>query len=342
MQKHILMAGVCSLMICGAMSQAIAHEKHEADDHAPIGVMGDHNHHKGEWMLSYRYSHMEMKGNRDGDSKRTTAQVLNDFMVAPLDMSMDMHMVGVMYGATNKLTLMGMVPYMQKTMHLQHRNGKFFRTHSEGLGDIKLTGLYTLYDSGVDEDLGRMRHKLLLSAGASLPTGSITQRADTVMGANQKLPYPMQLGSGTVDPIFGLTYTNKFDDWSWGAQGRTTLRFGQNNEGYRLGNEYGVTTWVAKNLCDFASASFRLDGSAWGNINGKDNELNASIMPTARTDLRGGERIDAIAGLNLYQTHGKLAGNRLALEFGMPVYQSLQGPQLETDYNLTLGWQWAF
>ena len=35
-----------------------------ASSHAPIGVMGEHMHKKGEYMLSYRFSHMQMKGNR--------------------------------------------------------------------------------------------------------------------------------------------------------------------------------------------------------------------------------------------------------------------------------------
>ena len=33
-----------------------------AASHGPIGVMADHTHHKGEWMLSYRFMHMDMKG----------------------------------------------------------------------------------------------------------------------------------------------------------------------------------------------------------------------------------------------------------------------------------------
>ena len=33
-----------------------------ADGHAPIGVMGDHLHKRGEWMLSYRFMRMNMEG----------------------------------------------------------------------------------------------------------------------------------------------------------------------------------------------------------------------------------------------------------------------------------------
>ena len=34
------------------------------DDHAPIGVMRDHIHKKGEIMTSYRFLYMKMKGLR--------------------------------------------------------------------------------------------------------------------------------------------------------------------------------------------------------------------------------------------------------------------------------------
>ena len=36
------------------------------DAHAPIGIMGDHIHKKGEVMFSYRYMRMEMSDLQDG------------------------------------------------------------------------------------------------------------------------------------------------------------------------------------------------------------------------------------------------------------------------------------
>jgi len=48
-----------------------------ADSHAPIGVMGEHMHKKGEWMLSYRYMYMDMEGNRIGET-----EVSPEFIVA--------------------------------------------------------------------------------------------------------------------------------------------------------------------------------------------------------------------------------------------------------------------
>ena len=61
------------------------------DAHAPIGVMGDHNHNAGEFMFSYRYKLMEMNGNRIGTNKVSNQRVLQDFLVTPTDMTMQMN-----------------------------------------------------------------------------------------------------------------------------------------------------------------------------------------------------------------------------------------------------------
>jgi hypothetical protein len=342
LKKHAMTCAL-SLLILTSATTARAHDAAITlpDDHAPIGVMGDHAHKQGEWMLSYRYARMEMSGSRTGTTDISPASVLTGFMVAPLQMTMDMHMFGAMYGVSDNLTIMGMLPYMRKEMSSVNVGLVRFKTQSEGIGDAKLSALLTLYDKNNSTAQQRKKDKLLLKLGASLPTGSTDKRDTTPMG-NVKLAYPMQLGSGTVDPMLGITFTQRLQNWSWGAQGNTVFRFGSNSDGYRLGNEYGATGWVARNLNDSASLSFRLEGKRWGDIHGRDPALNPAMMPAARTDLRAGTRVDAAVGVNFYRQGGTLDGHRLALELAIPVYQDLDGPQLKSDYRLTAGWQKAF
>ena len=309
------------------------------DDHAPIGVMGDHAHKAGEWMFSYRYGFMRMDGNRDGTDDLTSAEVLADFMVAPLDMTMEMHMFGLMYGATDRLTLMGMGSYVSKSMNHVTRMQREFEVETRGLGDTKLLGLLTVHDSGEDGGSHRLRDKVHLNLGVSLPTGDTDKRGDTPAGENQKLPYPMQLGSGTYDPILAVTWVRKYSNWSMGLQSDCVLRFGENDEDYRLGNEYGATAWVAKNLNEYASLSLRVHGKIRDEIEGRDEELNPGMVPTARPDLSSRKTVKGFAGLNLYKPKGTLSGNRLAIEVGLPLYQDLDGPQLKNDYSFTIGWQ---
>jgi len=66
-------------------------------------------------------------------------------------------------------------------------------------------------------------------------------------------------------------------------------------------------------------------------------------VPTAQPDLRRGQQLDVLAGMNFHlKKDGFLRGHRLAAEFALPVHRDLEGPQLETYWSLTLGWQKAF
>ena len=230
------------------------------DGHAPIGVMGDHGHGKGEWMLSYRYMNMPMEQNYDGSSRISDSEILSptggNYLVAPQWMDMEMHMLGLMISPIDHLTLMLMIPYASKEMGHLRRDGVEFLTKSEGWGDLKLSGIYELYHGH--------RTTWLLNLGLSLPTGS-TSEEDFIPGPGEtRLPYPMQIGSGTWDLLPGITYLGQADTWSWGAQLSGVIRLGENNEGYTLGNVGQLTAWGAYKWNDHVSTSLRATGKAWG------------------------------------------------------------------------------
>jgi hypothetical protein len=310
------------------------HDHSRPDSHAPIGVMGDHLMREGEVMLTYRFMRMDMDGNRDGTNRVSTP--LPDFMVSPLSMTMDMHMLGGMYAQSDKLTLMAMVSFTSISMdHVRHMGSLDFTTDASGIGDIKLAATYGLFAKpGAD---------LLFNFSVSLPTGSIDERdtIPTMPPQNAHLPYPMQLGSGTWDFTPGLTYVQTFSDWSWGTQGNYTLRTGDNDNGYTLGDKFSVTTWVAKQVANTTSVSFRLNALDWDNIDGEDEKLlPMPTVATKNTELRAGTRVDVLLGVNFVPP--ALKQLRLAAEVGMPIYQKLDGPQLETDLVFTLGGQYTF
>ena len=41
-------------------------------------------------------------------------------------------------------------------------------------------------------------------------------------------------------------------------------------------------------------------------------------------------------------SEGWLAGHRLTVSGGIPLYQSLDGPQLATAWRLSASWEWTF
>ena len=67
------------------------------------------------------------------------------------------------------------------------------------------------------------------------------------------------------------------------------------------------------------------------------------MSPSHRPDFRGGTKVDIAISSNLMVPAGTpLAGQRLAVEFAIPIYQNITGTQLKDTWSLTLGWQYAF
>ena len=186
------------------------------DGHAPITVMGDHMHAMGEWMVSYRYMTMDMKGLLKGsDSVSPAASGFINQNMLPKEMIMDMHMFGAMHAIFDQWTLMCMINHLDNEMTMQ--NGDKMET--SGLGDLKIGGLYDL----AHWQDGRRAH---LSLGLSAPTGSIDEKS----GANT-VGYGMQLGSGTWDFTPAITYLGQTENYSYGAQLGGVLRIGDNDQG---------------------------------------------------------------------------------------------------------------
>ena len=311
------------------------------DSHGPIGMMGDHTHNQGEFMFTYKYMRMFMDGNRDGTNNLSKADVLRDFFVTPTEMTTQMHMFGFMYGLNQTVTLTAMIPYVLKSMDHETRTGVKFTTKSSGFGDIRLGSLVRLY-AFETPSLGS--HRFHLNAAVGLPTGDIKATGATPLGVT-RLPYPMQLGSGTVDLFPGLTYSGGLNKATWGFQALGTIRLGDNNQGYALGDEYEVSAYGAYRWTDWMSNSLRLKWKDWADYEGRDpnitrtNPVGVPLVPTALTGLRGGERLDLLVGMNILFPEVLGLENHLGIEGGVPIYQNLDGPQLESDYTFFVGWQ---
>lgn len=316
--------------------------------HAPIGVMGDHTHEPGELMFSYRYMRMGMNGSRDRDERISASAVLTDFVVTPLSMEMDMHMFGAMYAPVERLTLMVMLPYVEMEMRHRARSGARFTTFSDGIGDLRASALIDL----VETEIGGAKHRVHGQIGLSVPTGSITEndRTPLSMGNRVRLPYPMQIGSGTWDFLPALTYRGFQGDLGWGFQGRGEIRMNENHADYRQGNEYGLTAWGSYTVTDWLSLSLRADFRHALNYRGRDPSIATTtamvpgvpLVPTADPGRRTVMELDALLGANFIVPVGPLRGLRFAVEAGIPAYQYLDGPGLETDYVVTVGVQYAF
>lgn len=323
-----------------------------ADSHAPAGVSGAELMTAGKWMLSYNYMRMEMDGNLDGTNSISPQEIVTTvpnlffgspgqpptLRVVPTEMSTEMHMFGVMYAPTDKITIMGMIPFLEKSMRHVTFQGPAgttelgtFTTRSSGIGDVKVTGLYNIYEAGTN--------RVHLNLGLSIPTGSIDENDDVLAPTGTRptlrLPYPMQLGSGTYDLMPGITYKGRNSDIGWGAQYSATIRTDENDEGYTLGDIHQLTGWTSYSWTPGTSTSLRLTARSVDKIDGIDSKIVAPVQ-TANPDFQGGDRVDLGIGINFSGQDAGWKGLRLGAELGVPLRQDLNGPQMEADWNLTV------
>jgi hypothetical protein len=343
--KHIYIAIFC-IATTLTFAQHEDHNKHESnsnqwsanrpDGHAPISVMGDHTHHKGGVMFSYRYMTMDMRQLRQGTDDATTADAHSGYMVAPLDMVMHMHMLGAMYSPSDKITLMVMANYLENDMNLQMRNGNQFSTNTSGLGDIGVSALYSVFNKN--------RQAMHVQVGVNLPTGSIEEKnvLPMSMGNEVQLPYPMQNGTGSFGANLGVTYLGQCDKFSWGHQLSGMININDNDQDYKFGNRYKLNNWIAAKAGENLSVSLRLEGVLVDEIDSSSELLNPMMVTTADTVNSGGTFINSGFGLNYMIVNGSLKGLRFATEISTPLYQDLNGIQLKQNYNLTFGLQYAF
>ena len=307
-------------------------------DIVSVDVLGTHVHLARQWMIAYEFMNMRMAGTREGTRSISAEEILHRFEAAPTEMTMKAHMGMVMYAPTENLTLSATVPLYRKRMtHLMH--DEQVASDSNGFGDIVVNVLYAAHS------VREYRHRFLINAGVSLPTGSIDVEGPvhgSTTGEHGRLEYAMQRGSGTFDVLPGITYLGHTGTWAWGAEFIPTIRLGTNDNGYRLGHQTRTSAWATRKLRDWLSVSGRMDGWTVGGVRGEDAQLDKQAMPGNDPEFQASKRLDLAAGVNIYIRKGPLSGHRFALEAGRPLYQTYTGPQLETDWQLRAGWQWVF
>ena len=323
------------------------------EKHAPIMVMGDHTHKTGEYMVSFRHMDMSMEGNLSGTDYIADGAILDianshggpgQLRVVPQKMDIKMTMLGAMYAPSDRVTFTLMAMHIENTMTLKtyHAMNKIllgrFKSRSEGTGGATVGSLIRGGETGA----GKWHYGLSLS----LPTGSIKQTGSVLTPMNmtatgKRLPYPMQLGSGSYDLKPSITYNGDWGRWRVGAQANAVVRLNYTNANYRLGDKAELQGWVTRRFTDWLSGSVRFNVSHQGKIDGQDSDITLPVQ-TAQTNFSGGTFANLSLGVNLVGQSGALTDHRLAIEWVGPVHQDVHGVQMEREGTLMIGWQKAF
>ena len=248
-------------------------------------------------------------------------------MMNPTDMSMSMHMIGGMYGYSDKVTLTAMINYLDNQMTMVNMMNVESDMDSSGFSDLKLGAIIELLNSSNKKVIGNI--------GLSLPFGAINETND----AGVHLPYGMQLGSGTYDLIIGSTGTLSKESYSLGAQGSAIIRLGKNKYDYRLGNQYQASGWFQKVLTEEVSTSIRSSLLIKTDISGQDDTLSAmQIAMSPMYNTNQGQILSTI-GIGLNYKPKAINDIRFATEYIIPIFHHTDAITLVNTSSIVFGIQ---
>lgn len=227
------------------------------------------------------------------------------------------------YGFTEKFALIGMAPYLDKTLKTSG-----VERGDNGLGDSTLLVRYQVFQ--LDHSSPRETFRGQLLGGLKFPTGEDDHR-----DRFGRLPQPPQLGSGSYDPEVGGVFT--WQRLRWQADFDLVYKINTEANDFQFGNtlahdaalEYRLWPW---RLSDRGVPSF-----VYGVL-----ELNG--VWADRSESRGHD-VAGSGGYTLFVSPGvQYVTQRWVAEISvqLPAIQNLNGRQPETDYILTAGFRIQF
>lgn len=303
------------------------------DGVAPAGIVGDRLVEAGALEFHYRFQTMGFEGIQLSTVPLFIDEVLDFYATTPFERSDRTYGVQLTYGLSDRLSLLGTIAWLDKSRSLV--NEEFFiETESSGVSDVAVEALFGVWD--------RNAVKVHLHGGVEIPVGAIDQRDDLLDANDQVLPYEMQLGTGSISIVPGITAQIQNGAGTVGAQVKGRIRVNDNDRDYRLGDEVEGGVWLDYRINRFFSINSGARFRSWGTIQGLDAEQDPTRDPGEDGVFSGGERVDMPLGLSIWMPEGTLAGHRLQVEYVFPVHQDYDAFRLTADKGVTIAWRKMF
>lgn len=226
----------------------------------------------------------------------------------------------LVYGATSKLALMGVFPYLDKRLEIRSTGAV---REASGLGDIMTAGRYQIYES---DDPGRTIRGSVF-AGLQWPSGPST--ASDSLG---RLPPTVQLGSGAYDPLFGAVWTRQSLAFELDAD--VLYRRNTRADDFKFGDVVQEDASLQYRLWPRALEAEGVPAYLYGVLEANSVYRAANIAGGAADPDSGGYQLFLDPGLQLVFKRGVL---ELAAQ--LPAVQSLNGAGLRANFSLVGGFR---
>ena len=229
------------------------------------------------------------------------------------------------YGVTPDLAVFGALPYLDKRLDLTLPDGSRVGRNTNGIGDARLFGRYTLYKDNFPGGSFRVAP----FAGVELPTGE-NDDGDAL----GRLPATLQLGSGSWDPFAGVVATYQVLDYQIDVQ--AAYKFNTEADGFEFGDEARFDASLQYRLWPFEVES-DTDAFLYG-------VLETNLIYKGRNEAAGVDDPNS-GGTALFLAPGlQYVTTRWIVEaiVQVPVFQGLNGNALQDDYVVRAGFRVNF
>ena len=231
--------------------------------------------------------------------------------------------LNIVYGARPGLSVIAVLPFVDATLTAPSSAAASEIGGDGGLGDAVFLAKWRFYR----RDRGRGTFRLAVEGGVKAPTGASDLR-DT---AGQRLPRPLQRGSGSWDPTMDLssTYVPSVAGGRWMFAGDVGYTLTTEADHFELGDRVSYDGMV----------KYRIHPARYP---GRDTfllvEINGRWQDRAKAN---GTAVSDSGGHVIYVSPGVqfLLRQNVILEGGVqvPIRRAFNGTQLEPDFNVLVG-----
>jgi len=192
-------------------------------------------------------------------------------------------------------------------------------SRASGIGDLRVVGRYQKHT---------MKQGWSLEFGLKLPTGKIDQTFVAGPQAGEGLDRGLQLGSGSTDAIVGATYFNRFAPaWSAFAQAVVQAPVTEKDD-YRPSASLNLNAGIRWLNTSRVTPQLQIN-ARWDT---REHGANADFDNSGDTivDLSPGVTVDVTRTTNVF------------VFLQLPIYQRVNGYQIEPHWLLSSGFRWKF
>lgn len=201
----------------------------------------------------------------------------------------------------------------------------------EGLGDITLMGLYTLYANKTELPT----RKVTLGLGVKTPTGKNDEEFDS----GDLVHAAMQTGTGSWDPLFLANYMHAFYPWVF----QTNLFYQmttEGDEGYEFGDKISFDLIARYQITRYVNPGLELNLFYAGQDTDHDDRY--SRPDESLIDNTDNTGITSLSVSPSLQIKIPKTGGSVDLKFQQPLYQHARGTQQVVDWRAIASIVWAF